>query len=267
MKLRYLIAPLLLLAACGHDQTTAPATALIQLDGAASSLKVNGVAVPEALVEAYARKRGWELRDPGQRDQAYDQLGELLAVAMAAEKQGLLADKDVRADLELERLNRLSGLMMEHGAPAPTDAEIKAEYDRQLAATGTTEYHVVHVLFDSAERAQQFLAALAAGSIFDDAMSSQAGQPGVRDSKDLGWVRLPQLPPALGTAVAALQAGTWTPAPVETDYGFHIALLRESRPFNAPPFDQLKEGIRTSLQRKRALELAQSIKQQAKIER
>lgn len=264
--------PALLLAlsltACTHPSNeAAPGAGVIQLKGAASSLKVNGVAVPEALVEAYARKRGWELRDPGQREQAYDQLGELLAVAMEAEKRGLLADESVQADMELERLNRLSGLMIERGAGTPTDDELKAEYDRQLQATGTSEYHVAHVLFDNAERAQQFLAALQAGSAFDDAMSSQAGQSGVRDAKDLGWVRLPQLPPALGAAIQALQPGSYTQQPVQTDYGFHVALLRESRPFSAPSFEQLKEGIRTSLQRKRALELAQSIKQQAKIER
>jgi peptidyl-prolyl cis-trans isomerase C len=268
MKLRSLyLAMLLTLAACGGAKDAGAPSGLIQLDGPASSLKVNGVVVPEALVAAYARKRGWELRDPGQREQAFDQLAELLAVAMEAEKRGLLADTEVRADLELERLNRLSGLMIERGAAAPSDEELRAEYDRQTAATGTTEYQVAHVLFDSAERAQQFIAALSAGSPFDDAMSSQKGQPGVRDAKDLGWVRRPQFPTAVGDAVAALQPGAYTPMPVQSDYGFHVVLLRNVRPFSAPSFDELKEGIRTSLQRKRALELAQSIKQKAKVER
>lgn len=269
MKTRLLALGLAIsLAACTHEQSGgSQAASVIQLKGTASSLKVNGVPVPEALVEAYARKRGWELRDPGQREQVYDQLGELLAVAMEAEKRGLLADASVQADMELERLNRLSGLTIERGVTPATEDELKAEYDRQLQATGTSEYLVAHVLFDTTERAQQFVAALQAGSSFDDAMSSQMGQSGVRDAKDLGWVRLPQLPPALATAIQGLQPGAFTQQPVQTDYGFHVALLRESRPFNAPSFEQLKDGIRTSLQRKRALELAQTIKQQAKIER
>jgi peptidyl-prolyl cis-trans isomerase C len=80
-------------------------------------------------------------------------------------------------------------------------------------------------------------------------------------------VRRPQFPTAVGDAVAALQPGAYTPMPVQSDYGFHVVLLRNVRPFSAPSFDELKEGIRTSLQRKRALELAQSIKQKAKVER
>ena len=80
MKLRLVAAcaVLLLLAAC-KPATENTDQRLIQLDGSASSLKVNGQAVPETLVLAYARKRGWEVRDPGQREQVYDQLGELLA--------------------------------------------------------------------------------------------------------------------------------------------------------------------------------------------
>jgi hypothetical protein len=108
---------MLILTGCSGGDANSDAR-LVQLEGERSSLKVNGEAIPEALVQAYARKRGWELRDPGQREQAYDQLAELLAVAMEARKQGMLADAQVLADLELERLNRLSGLMIERGDAA-----------------------------------------------------------------------------------------------------------------------------------------------------
>lgn len=269
MKIRLMsafAAAMWLLAGCSQAPESAESS-LIQLDGAASSLKVNGEAVPEALVQAYARKRGWEVRDPGQREQVYDQLAELLAVAMEADKRGLLADEAVRADLELERLNRLSGLMMERGVPAPTEDELRAAYDQELATTGAEEYQVAHILLDSAERAQQILAALTAGSKFDELLAAQAGQAGVRDAKDLGWVRRTQLPAALADALAGLTPGTWSPQPVSTEFGFHVALLRAKRPFSAPPYEQVREGIRSALVRKRALELAKSIKDQSTIER
>ena len=112
---------LLLVAGCGGGSDSTVDARLVRLPGDSSGLKVNGEAVPEALVEAYARKRGWELRDPGQREQVYDQLAELLAVAMEARKRGMLDDEQVQADLELERLNRLSGLMIERGTQPVTD--------------------------------------------------------------------------------------------------------------------------------------------------
>lgn len=269
MKIRSIavaVAALWMLAACKpavehNDQR------LIQLDGAGSSLKVNGQVVPEALVEAYARKRGWEVRDPGQREQAYDQLAELLAVAMAAKDQGMLNDEAVRADLELERLNRLSGLMVERGAAPVTEDDLRAAYDKELATTGTEEYQVAHILLDSAERAEQVLVALNAGTSFDDLIAAQKGQAGVRDAKDLGWVRRTQLPAPLADVLAQLQPGTWSPQPVATEFGFHVALLRAKRPFSAPSYEQVHEAIRATLTRNRAMELAKSIKDKAKIER
>ncbi len=261
-----LAAAIWLLAGC-QQAPQATDQNLIQLSGGASGLKVNGQEVPEALVLAYARKRGWEVRDPGQREQVYDQLSELLAVAMEADKRGLLADESVRADLELERLNRLSGLMIERSVAEVTEDDLRAAYDKELQSTGAEEFQIAHILLDSEERAQQVLAALNAGASFDELLVAQAGQAGVRDAKDLGWVRRNQLPAALAEVLASLTPGAWSTQPVATEFGFHVALLRARRPFNAPPFEQVRESIRATLIRKRAVDLGQSIKQQAKIER
>lgn len=254
----------LTLAACG--ETSDKPTGLVEFEGAASGLKVNGEAIPEALVEAYARKRGWEIRDPGQRDQVYQQLGELLAVAMAAKEQGFLDEASVRADLELERLNRLSGLMVERSVAPVTEQDLRTAYDQELEAMGTDEYHVAHILVDNAERAEQLLATLRGGTDFDQLISAEKGQSGVRDAKDLGWVRRNQLPSALADALAQLTPGAWTQQPVQTEFGFHVALLRGKRAFTAPAFEQVQEAIRSSLERKRALEVAKTIKDAAKIE-
>lgn len=269
MSVRLLVVlPLLLLGAC-TPKAEPKKDALIGLDGAPSTLTVNGEVVPESLVAAYARKRGWEVADPGQREQVNQQLGELVAVAQEARKRGLLNEENVRADLELERLNRLSGLLIERAqSERPiTEEDLQAAYQQQLQATGGDEYHLSHVLVDSQARADQVLQALGAGTSFADVISSQAGQAGVRDAKDLGWVRRPQLPPTLAEAVASLTPGGHTPAAVATDFGFHVAYLHEKRAFQPPPFESLREGIRTSIERQRALELADQIKKAAKIEK
>ena len=111
------------------------------------------------------------------------------------------------------------------------------------------------------------LVAVNAGTPFDELIASQSGQAGVRDAKDLGWVRRNQLPPALADALAQLAPGAWSPQPIETEFGFHVALLRAKRPFSAPSYEQVREAIRATLTRNRALELAKSIKEKAKIER
>jgi peptidyl-prolyl cis-trans isomerase C len=243
-----------------------PDTRLVQLDGPTSSLKVDGEAIPEALLEAYARKRGWDLHDPGQRRQVNEMLGELLAVGMQARREGLLADPAVLAELELERLNRLGGILMERKVSEPTEEELQAEYQRQIQSIGAKEWQVAHVLFDTELRAQQFIAALEAGADFDAALSSQRGQAGVRDARDLGWVKLPQLPAALGEAISALTPGAWSRAPVQTEFGYHVVLLRATRPFTPPPYAQLRPGILETMKSRRMMEAAKAIREQAKVE-
>ena len=267
MKIRLfaVLASLALITACAPNDEAGKG-ALLQISGAASSLKVNGQVIPEALVQAYARKRGWEVRDPGQREQVYNQLGEMLAVAIEAKKLGLLDEQSVRADLELERLNGLSGILIERNSATVSDEQLRAAYDEEVATTGSEEFQAAHILLDSAERASQVLASLAAGANIDELIAAQAGQTGVRDAKDLGWVRRTQLPPPMADALAALQPGTWSPQPIATEFGFHVAYLRAKRPFAVPAFEQVREGIRAALVQKRALEFANSIKVKAKIE-
>lgn len=254
------------LAACGGPTPATGAQPLVQLTGAASSLKLNGQAVPEDLVQAYARMRGWELRDPGQREQVYQQLAELLAVADSARRGGLLDDAQVRADLELARLNKLSGLMVERSTGAITEDELKATYEQEIAAAGSEEYLVAHLLFDSAEAAAPLLSALQGGASFDEQMRALAGQAGVRDAKDLGWVRRNALPKPLADAVSALADGSYTQAAVQSEFGWHVALLRARRSLNVPPFEQVREAVQATLQRKRAQEFTRTALEQVKVE-
>ncbi|GMU42695.1 MAG: hypothetical protein AMXMBFR25_06810 [Lysobacterales bacterium] len=258
---------LLALAACGQDTGSSGPVRLVQIDGPASALKVDGEAVPEALVDAYARKRGWDLHDPGQREQVYEQLTELLAVASAARKQGLMDDESVRADLELERLNRLSGMLVERATGTLTDADLRAAYDQEIVAAGNEEFLVAHILFERAELAAPLLAALQGGASFDEQMRALAGQPGVRDAKDLGWVRRNSMPPALAEAVAGLADGAYTPAAVQSEFGWHVALLRSRRALNVPPFEQVREAVEASVKRKRAQEIAKQARAEVKVEK
>lgn len=257
------------LSACGGSAEQKAEQALIQVDGAGSSLKVNGVVVPESILEAYARKRGWDIRDPGQRDQVLDKVGEVVAMGLEAERQGLLADPVVQADLALERINLLSGMLIERDRDAQpiTEEAMRAAYDQQVAAAGAEDMRVAHVLFDNEAAAQAAQAELASGTAFTQMMAGRVGQSGVKDARELGWIKRNMVPESLGAALAATAAGQNGAAPVQTEYGWHVYTVLERRPAQIPPFEQVKDGIRNTLQRERALALVNEIKQKAKIEK
>ncbi len=69
----------------------------------------------------------------------------------------------------------------------PTEAELKKEYDTQVAQLPHTEYHVAHILVPTQDAAAKIIAELNKGAKFEDLAKKES-----TDSKDqggdLGWM-------------------------------------------------------------------------------
>jgi peptidyl-prolyl cis-trans isomerase C len=65
-----------------------------------------------------------------------------------------------------------------------TDAEIKAEYDKFVAANSGKEYKASHILVEKEEEAKAILASLKKGEKFEDMAKKQSKDPG---SGAQGW--------------------------------------------------------------------------------
>jgi hypothetical protein len=89
---------------------------------------------------------------PEQKSQLLDQLLNMSVAAQSAETDGLANDSAVKTRLELLRLQVLAEAASEKFMKAhpSTEAEIKAEYDTQVAAM-PKEYRARHILVDSKE--------------------------------------------------------------------------------------------------------------------
>ena len=260
--------PLLLLAACGKEPaaTGGNDSAALLPAGPASGLRVNGEAVPQPLLEAYARMRGWNLTDPNQLSQVREKTAELVAMAQAARDAGLLDDDQLQGDLALSRLNAIAGRYVEQTtAAAASEEALRAEYERERSQLGQYEYQVAHILVDDQAKAAELSARIAAEG-FAAVLADVQGQPGVRDARDLGWVKRTQLPESLRPVVDALGDSGVASEPVQSEFGWHLVELEARRDFAPAPFEQVRDGIAASLSRKQALELTRQVVQQAKIE-
>jgi peptidyl-prolyl cis-trans isomerase C len=255
----------LLLVACGTEQASDQKASLLP-EGRSSGLKVNDEAVPQLLLDAYARKRGWKLNDPSQLAQVREKTAELVAMAQAARDRGLLDDPQVQADLALERLNMIAGRLIEQAtSEPPTDDQLRAQYERELAELGSYEFRVGHILFDQEAPARTAATEALAGD-FDALMARYQDESGVRDARELGWVRRPQLSEALRPAVDAATAGQTLAEPIKSEFGWHVLHLYERRDFEVAAFEQVREGMINAAQRKRALEFSREVVEAAKIE-
>lgn len=268
----------LLLSACGGDTpATAPTPAATTGTTVASTLsrtdkpsgiQVNGEAISQELLDFYARSRGYDLADPNQLKLAREQLVTLVALAQHSVRNGAVD----RAEVELERLNLLSGVTIADGLgaqPPLDDSALQALYQTQLARIGTTEYRVRHLLFRNGALADQAVLQLNAGQSFEAVMNGYQGNPEVPEAKELPWIHLGRIGPqdeALANAIRETPVGQASKAVIVTPTGWHLIEVLETRPLNPPPFDSLKDSIRQGEERSRRDALVKQIRDAAKVE-
>jgi peptidyl-prolyl cis-trans isomerase C len=148
-----------------------------------------------------------------------------------------------------------------------TDAEIKAEYDSKIVAETGTEYKARHILVKTEDEAKKIIAELDKGGDFAklankhsiDAKESQNGG-------DLGWFVADQMVKPFSEAVAKLEKGKYTKAPVQTQFGWHVILREDSRAQTPPPLEAVKDQLTPYLQRQKFQKMIENMRQQAKVE-
>jgi len=68
-------------------------------------------------------------------------------------------------------------------------------------------------------------------------------------------------------AVKDLKKGEITPQPVQTQYGWHVIQLEDTREAAPPPFDQVKAQLVNAVIRKKLQAYVEDLKKNAKIEK
>jgi len=92
-----------------------------------------------------------------------------------------------------------------------------------------------------------------------DAKDSQNGG-------DLGWFVSDQMVKPFSEAVAKLEKGKYTAAPVQTQFGWHVILREDSRKQTPPPLEAVKDQLTPYLQRQKFQKMIEGMRQQAKVE-
>jgi peptidyl-prolyl cis-trans isomerase C len=150
----------------------------------------------------------------------------------------------------------------------PSDADLHAEYDTAVAAMDKIEYKARHILVASKEQAEQVIKKLKGGAKFEDLAKTLSTDNGSKNSGgDLGWFTTARMVKPFSDAVKNLKKGEVTPEPVQTQYGWHVIQLEDTREATPPPFEQVKPQITNNLIRKKLQAYAADLKKDAKIER
>jgi peptidyl-prolyl cis-trans isomerase C len=205
-----------------------------------------------------------------QREQLLDNLVHAEVVAQQAVKDGLDKKGDTAAMLALSRLQYLQQASSENFLKdrKATDAEIKTEYDVQVAALPKTQYKAHHILVKTEAEAQAAIARIQKGEKFE-AVASQVSLDSSRaNGGDLGDFFAPSaMVKPFGDAVVALKKGEMTTKPVQTEFGWHVIRLDDTRETAAPPLDSVKNQIEQMVQTKKFNAYGDELLKAAKVEK
>jgi peptidyl-prolyl cis-trans isomerase C len=240
---------LLALAACSKPAATDKPADAAATPAAPPAVTVNGKPISQKLYEEYARalaRKPLTELSPEDREQIKENLVRVELIAQEAEKSGLLKDPDVATRLELARLELLQQAsaqkyLKEH---TPTEAELRAEFEAQIASAPLVEYQARHILVSSEDVAQKIIAQLNAGNDFAAlAKRMSSHKESAAKGGDLGWFGPRDMDPSFTNAVALLKKGEYTKTPVQTQFGWHVIQLQNTRDRTPPAFDDVKDRL------------------------
>ncbi|WP_143473916.1 peptidyl-prolyl cis-trans isomerase [Limnohabitans sp. 15K] len=245
-----------------HAQTSLPSGAIAS---------VNGVAIPTKLLDQLvSASTAQGLQDSPQLRNAIKT--ELIAKELfwqEAQKRGLDKTPEATAALAQLRQNVLIDFLIQDEIKQKplTEAEIKSDYDRQIAnLSDAQQYQLRQAVFSTEAEAKAAIASVRSGVSLaklakDKSLDASKSNEGLMD-----WLLPNQIVPAVSNVIVNLGKGAMAATPIQVGDGWHVIRVEDTRKFAPPTFEQAKEGIRAALQQKRRFELLGELSRKAKVE-
>ena len=199
---------------------------------------------------------------------AFNEFINIVVTAQDAKAKGLEKRPELGYALELQKMQLLSRLALEEAAAGvkPSEEEIKKVYDEQVAKLDRQEYKARHILVKEEEEAKKLIKELDKGKNFVELAKAHSDGPTGKNGGDLGWFDPEQMVPAFTEVVVTLKPGSYTKTPVQTQFGWHVILLEDTRKMEPPTLDSVKPEIVAALQREALTKYVGSLQEKAKVD-
>ncbi|OWS70736.1 peptidylprolyl isomerase [Polynucleobacter campilacus] len=238
-----------------------------------AAASVNGAIITNDMVEqgikmaiSQGQKDGPELRQA-----VVQKFIEVLLLSQRAESNGLANSDKANTQLMLIRQNYLADLQLStFMAQNPiSDADIQAEYNKEIASLGPqgmlVEYKMSDIALATEADAQAALNRIKKGEPFDKVAKSVSLAPNKVQGGAVGWVQTGQVPPQISAVLVNLTKGQVSQAPIQLQQGWYLVKLEDKRSSKPPTLDQAKVAIRNGLAQRKQFEFLSQIAKESKI--
>ena len=208
------------------------------------------------------------LPDDQKRVAALSSIIDVKLLAADADKEGLKDSDDFKQRLAFLTDRELhNAYFKKHVVDAVTPEEVKARYDKEVAAiTPEDEVRARHILVKTEEEAKAIIKDLDAGKDFVEIAKEKSTDPNKSEGGDLGYFAKGRMVPEFETAAFALEKGAYSKEPVKSQFGFHIIKVEDKRKQQPPALEQVEPQVRQLVMRDKYLELLEKAKAAAPVD-
>jgi len=250
----------------GSSAAVATETAVV--DGVVVAT-VNGQPITQAELEVYTaqRKPASNTPEAGSKEVILKELISLELMRQDAIKQGLENKLAVIATMAQQQRTALAGAAIQNfmSSNPVTDEDAKKVYDENMGKAGK-EFNARHILVKEQAEAEAIIKLLDSGSDFSELAKEKSTGPSGASGGELGWFGAAQMVKPFSEATAKLEKGQYTKTPVQTQFGWHVIILDDSRESTPPPFADVKDRIKMVLVNQKMQQHVEAMRSAANIE-
>lgn len=149
-----------------------------------------------------------------------------------------------------ERALRASEVIQEIAEGAVSEEALEAAYLARFGEiTPEMEFNASHILVETEEAAVALIEQLNEGADFAELARENSTGPSGPNGGQLGWFGKGAMVPEFEEAVVALDVASVSAAPVQTQFGWHVIRLNETRVKEAPTLDQVRGELMEEVRR------------------
>ncbi len=249
----------------------APSMVMAQEEDVLTVLRINDKAFSINLVGSIVNQLPENIRQQplgAYYNNVIDDMIDTHLTAEAARASGLAENPLLKEIVEraMDRVLAEAWLNEEINRRITEDMVLKSYNDLVADTESRTEVRARHILVNTEEEAKTVITRLDDGENFAELAKELSTGPSGPSGGELGYFRRGAMVPSFEVASFELAKGTYTAAPVQTQFGWHVIYSEDRRVADAPELDDVRDQLTSTISVKIAGSIIAELRNDAKIE-
>ena len=186
---------------------------------------------------------------------------------LAGQDAGLADDEEVKNQLAALERRLVAETYLERAiAEKVTDDAIKAHYDEFIKTNEPEpQVHARHILLENEDDAKAAIAELDDGADFVELAKEKSTGPSGPNGGDLGFFNKGDMVAPFAEAAFAMEPGTYSKEPVQTQFGWHVILVEEKKDGVQPTLEEIRQQMEAEVTQQAVQDLIEELRSDAEV--